>query len=70
MEKKQHLVSDGGTRDSITWEFDGIRMGHAISKFKEYTQFADELGYYTPQHFNNAFKRRFGSTPDLIRKNP
>jgi AraC-like DNA-binding protein len=40
MEKKQHLVSDGGTRDSITWEIDGIRMGHAISKFKENTQFA------------------------------
>ena len=34
-----------------------------------------ELGYSTPQHFNNAFKRRFGETPDAIRnakrgKNP
>jgi AraC family transcriptional activator of pyochelin receptor len=40
MENKQHLVSESGTRDSITWEFDGIRMGHAISRFKEYTHFA------------------------------
>jgi AraC family transcriptional activator of pyochelin receptor len=29
-----------------------------------------ELGYSTPQHFNNAFKKRFGITPDLIRNNP
>jgi AraC family transcriptional activator of pyochelin receptor len=39
MENRQHLVFDNGTRDSITWEFDGIRMGHALSKFKEYIQF-------------------------------
>jgi AraC family transcriptional activator of pyochelin receptor len=39
VENKQHLIFDNGTRDSITWEFDGIRMGHAVSKFKEYTQF-------------------------------
>jgi AraC family transcriptional regulator, transcriptional activator of the genes for pyochelin and ferripyochelin receptors len=29
-----------------------------------------DLGYSTPQHFNNAFKKRFGTTPDFIRKNP
>ncbi|WP_431211452.1 helix-turn-helix domain-containing protein [Puia sp. P3] len=29
-----------------------------------------ELGYSTPQHFNNVFKKRFGLTPDSIRKNP
>jgi AraC family transcriptional activator of pyochelin receptor len=29
-----------------------------------------ELGYSTPQHFNNAFKKRFGITPDLVRNNP
>jgi AraC family transcriptional activator of pyochelin receptor len=39
VENKQHLVFDKGTRDSITWEFDGIRMGHAFSKFKELTSF-------------------------------
>ena len=27
-----------------------------------------QLGYSTPQHFNNAFKKRFGNTPDKIRK--
>jgi AraC family transcriptional activator of pyochelin receptor len=39
MENKQHLVFDKGTRDSVTWEFDGIRMGHAHSRFKELTRF-------------------------------
>jgi AraC-like DNA-binding protein len=27
-----------------------------------------ELGYSTPQHFNNAFKKRFGNTPEASRK--
>jgi AraC family transcriptional activator of pyochelin receptor len=35
----QQLKTDSGTRDSLTWEFDGIRMGHAISKFTVLTQF-------------------------------
>jgi AraC family transcriptional activator of pyochelin receptor len=35
MENKQHFEFEKGSRDSITWEFDGIRMGHALSKFKE-----------------------------------
>ena len=39
MQNRQHLQSDQGTRDSITWEFDGIRMGHAISKFNTLTSF-------------------------------
>jgi AraC-like DNA-binding protein len=29
-----------------------------------------ELGYSSPQHFNNVFKKRFGITPDSVRKNP
>jgi AraC family transcriptional regulator, transcriptional activator of the genes for pyochelin and ferripyochelin receptors len=29
-----------------------------------------ELGYATPQHFNNAFKKRFGFTPHSVRNNP
>ncbi len=29
-----------------------------------------ELGYATPQHFNNAFKKKFGVTPSLVRNNP
>src|SRR5206468_11676890 len=29
-----------------------------------------ELGYSTPQHFNNAFKKKFGITPYSVRNNP
>jgi AraC-like DNA-binding protein len=29
-----------------------------------------ELGYATPQHFNNAFRKKFGTTPFLVRNNP
>ncbi|MEO8901505.1 MAG: hypothetical protein ABI488_07255 [Polyangiaceae bacterium] len=27
-----------------------------------------ELGYRTAQHFNNAFKGRFGATPNSVRR--
>ena len=30
-------------------------------------QIGYQLGYSTPQHFNNAFKKRFGTTPDILR---
>ena len=33
-------------------------------------EIGQELGYATPQHFNNAFKKKFGITPFLVRKNP
>ena len=39
MEQRHHLVNEAGTRDSITWEFDGIRMGHALSRFHGLTAF-------------------------------
>ncbi len=29
-----------------------------------------ELGYSTPQHFNNAFRKKFGLTPHSVRNNP
>jgi AraC family transcriptional regulator, transcriptional activator of the genes for pyochelin and ferripyochelin receptors len=29
-----------------------------------------DLGYATPQHFNNAFKKKFGVTPYSVRNNP
>jgi AraC-like DNA-binding protein len=35
---------------------------------KTAAEIAYELGYSTPQHFNNAFKKRFGDTPDAIRR--
>jgi AraC-like DNA-binding protein len=35
---------------------------------KTAAEIAFDLGYATPQHFNNAFKKHFGHTPDSIRK--
>ncbi|HWB92730.1 MAG TPA: AraC family transcriptional regulator [Puia sp.] len=40
MDTKQHLVTDVGTRDSLLWEVDGIRMGHAISRFNNLKGFS------------------------------
>jgi AraC family transcriptional activator of pyochelin receptor len=37
---------------------------------KTAAEIAAELGYSTPQHFNNAFKKRFGNPPNMARKNP
>lgn len=37
---------------------------------KTAAEIAYQLGYKTPQHFNNAFKKKFGTTPFLIRNNP
>jgi AraC family transcriptional regulator, transcriptional activator of the genes for pyochelin and ferripyochelin receptors len=37
---------------------------------KTSAEIAFELGYKTPQHFNNAFKKKFGTTPNLVRNNP
>jgi AraC-like DNA-binding protein len=33
-------------------------------------EIAYDLGYSTPQHFNHAFKKKFGVTPYSVRKNP
>ncbi|MEP7143930.1 MAG: AraC family transcriptional regulator [Ferruginibacter sp.] len=33
-------------------------------------EIAFEMGYSTPQHFNNAFRKKFGITPNSVRKNP
>jgi AraC-like DNA-binding protein len=40
MQNRHHLQTDTGTRDSLNWEFDGIRMGHAISRFHALTSFS------------------------------
>lgn len=37
---------------------------------KSAAEISTELGYATPQHFNNAFKKKFGKTPFAVRKNP
>lgn len=33
MNNYHHTITDAGTRDSLLWEVDGIRMGHAVSRF-------------------------------------
>jgi AraC-like DNA-binding protein len=33
-------------------------------------EIAYELGYSSPQHFNNAFKKEFGVTPAFVRQTP
>ena len=43
---------------------------HLLDTEKTAAEIAAELGYSTPQHFNNAFKKKFGRTPQSIRKNP
>lgn len=35
---------------------------------KSAAEIAYELGYATPQHFNNAFKKKFGQTPSSVKK--
>ncbi|HTJ12845.1 MAG TPA: AraC family transcriptional regulator [Dinghuibacter sp.] len=37
---------------------------------KTAAEIAVELGYASPQHFNNAFKKKFGRTPQSVRINP
>ncbi len=37
---------------------------------KTAAEISADLGYATPQHFNNAFRKRFGVTPAAIRNNP
>jgi AraC family transcriptional regulator, transcriptional activator of the genes for pyochelin and ferripyochelin receptors len=37
---------------------------------KTAAEIAIELGYASPQHFNNAFKKKFGLSPQRVRNNP
>jgi AraC family transcriptional activator of pyochelin receptor len=37
---------------------------------KTSAEIAYSLGYSTPQHFNNSFKKKFGFTPNSVRNNP
>lgn len=36
LEEKQQLTFPNGTRESTLWNFEGIKMGHAVSKFNEF----------------------------------
>jgi AraC-like DNA-binding protein len=68
-----HHVTDTGTRNSLTWEFDGIRIGHAISKFHTLTEFTatsaitDVVRLHIGMRGNYSFQyRQLDTTFDLI----
>jgi AraC family transcriptional regulator, transcriptional activator of the genes for pyochelin and ferripyochelin receptors len=73
MQNRQRQDTDAGTRDSLTWEFDGIRMGHAISKFRTLTEFTassamtDVVRLHLGLKGNYSFRyRQLDTTFDLI----
>jgi AraC family transcriptional activator of pyochelin receptor len=47
-----------------------LAMQYLKDTQKTSSEIAYSLGYATPQHFNNAFKKKFGFTPNSIRNNP
>jgi AraC-like DNA-binding protein len=49
-----------------------LTLAHQLLRDTDKTaaEIAADLGYATPQHFNNAFKKKFGITPYFVRKNP
>lgn len=47
-----------------------LAQQYLLDKEKTAAEIAFELGYATPQHFNNAFKKKFGITPSSVRNNP
>lgn len=49
-----------------------LHLAHVKLRDTEKTaaEISFELGYSTPQHFNNAFKKKFGITPFSVRNNP
>jgi AraC family transcriptional activator of pyochelin receptor len=41
---------------------------YLLDTLKTAAEIGYELGYSTPQHFNNAFKKKFGTTPFSVKK--
>jgi len=52
------------------WEKGILAHQYLRNTEKNAAEIAVELGYSTPQHFNNAFKKKFGITPFSVRNNP
>ena len=50
------------------------RLNLALQYLKDTQKTSSEiaycLGYATPQHFSNAFKKKFGFAPNSVRNNP
>lgn len=72
MENRQTLVTEYGTRETVTWECDGILLGHGISRFKALTTFsgasqADVVRLHFGMKGDYAFTyKQLGQTYDLI----
>ena len=47
-----------------------LAMQYLKDTQKTSSEIAYSLGYATPQHFSNAFKKKFGFTPNSVRNNP
>ena len=49
-----------------------LHLAHQYLRDTEKTaaEISFDLGYASPQHFNNAFKKKFGITPYSVRNNP
>jgi AraC family transcriptional regulator, transcriptional activator of the genes for pyochelin and ferripyochelin receptors len=47
-----------------------LQLAHQFLRDTQKTaaEISSDLGYATPQHFNNAFKKKFGVTPYSVRK--
>jgi AraC-like DNA-binding protein len=47
-----------------------LAMQYLKDTQKTSSEIAYSLGYATPQHFSNAFKKKFGFAPNSVRNNP
>ncbi|MEP6597355.1 MAG: AraC family transcriptional regulator [Ginsengibacter sp.] len=47
-----------------------LALSYLHNTQKSVAEIAFEMGYSTPQHFNNSFRKKFGITPNSVRKNP
>jgi AraC family transcriptional activator of pyochelin receptor len=47
-----------------------LAMNYLKETQKTVAEISFDMGYATPQHFNNAFRKKFGITPNSVRKNP
>ncbi len=56
--------------DYLTGQRLQLANQYLLETQKTSAEIAYELGYSTPQHFNNAFKKKFGVTPNSVRINP
>jgi AraC-like DNA-binding protein len=56
--------------DYLTGQRLQLANQYLLDTDKTSAEIAYELGYASPQHFSNAFKKKFGVTPNSVRFNP